>query len=99
MAHVQPNEVVVKEGTYLYDGSIKCDIRIVRSPVRYGSGDNEDFPEIENDVKIDTYYVQFGSTTERNRFNAASGAYSSLAEAVAGAEAVPGIGSSVRWKE
>jgi hypothetical protein len=98
MTQVHGKEVVVKVGTYLYDGSVECDIRIVRSPTRYGSGDYEDLPEVENDMKVDTFYVQYGSTTERDRFNAGGGGYSSLADAIAGAEAAPGIGKSIVWK-
>lgn len=99
MDPVRPNETVVKEGTYLYDGRVECDIRIVHSPMRYGSGDYEDSPEIENDVEIDTYYVWFGSITERGRFDAGGGAYSSLGDAMEGAKRAPGIGSSIRWKD
>ena len=31
-------EHVVQVGTYLYDGQVECDLRIVFSPVRYRSG-------------------------------------------------------------
>lgn len=94
-----PNrENIVKEGTFLYDDCVECDICIVCSAVRYGSGDSEDLPEIENDVDIHTYYLWFGSTIERGKYNAGGGGYSSLAEAMAFAESRPGFGSSVQWK-
>ena len=98
MADLSPNETVVKEGTFLYDGKIQCDVRIIHSPVRYGSGDYEDPPDIQNDVDQDTYYIQYGSTTERGVFNAGGGAYGSLADAIAGVEGAPGIGGTVRWR-
>jgi hypothetical protein len=69
MSSLAPNETAVKEGTFLYGGKIECDIRIVRSPVRYGSGDYEDSPEIENDLEQDTFYIQYGSSTQRGSFN------------------------------
>ena len=82
MRSLAPNETVVKEGTFLYDGEIECDIRIIRSPVRYGSGDHEDPPEVENDLEQSAFYIQYGSTTERGVFNAGGGGYPTLAEAV-----------------
>ncbi len=91
------NETVVLEGTFLYDGEVECDIRIVRSPVRYGSGDYEDAAEIRDDVEEETFYIEYGSTTQRGAFNAGGGGYKSLAEAIAGAEVTPGVGPSIRW--
>ena len=99
MTSLAPKQTVVKEGTFRYDAVIECDIRIILSPVRYGSGDYEDPPEIENDVEQDTFYVQYGSTTERGVFNAGGGGYPSLAEAMAQAESPLGIGSTIRWKD
>lgn len=46
---------VVKKGTFLYDGTVECDLRIVYSKIRYGSGDYEDPPELENDLMQDTF--------------------------------------------
>jgi len=99
MSSLAQNETIVKEGTFVYDGRIQCDVRIVHSPIRYGSGDYEDPPEIENDLEQDTFYIHYGSTTERGVFNAGGGGYPSLAEAMAAAEAAPGIGSTIRWSE
>ncbi|MGB7207674.1 MAG: hypothetical protein WBD27_03345 [Pyrinomonadaceae bacterium] len=92
-------KAVVMEGTYLYDGAVECDLRIVYSPVRFGSGDYEDSEEWCEDQNLDSYYVEFGSTSERGRFNAGGGCYSTLLEAVAAAERSPGIGSTIKWKE
>jgi hypothetical protein len=83
---LQPHERVVKQGTFRYDGEVTCDLRIVYSPVRYGSGDYEDPPECADDRDIDSFYVQYGSTTERGVFKAGTGAFASLTEAVAHAE-------------
>ncbi|MBA4015699.1 MAG: hypothetical protein C0483_00780 [Pirellula sp.] len=95
---LQPNQRIVAEGTFRYDGTVECDIRIVYGPIRLGTGDDEVPPEIGDEVACDTYYVWYGSTIERGRFNAGGGAYPSLAEAKAAAEQAPGIGTTVRWK-
>jgi len=92
------NEVLVRQGTFLYGGRIECDVRVVRSAVRYGAGDHQDEPEVGEDRPLDTYYVWYGSTTERGVFNSGGGAYDSEAEAVAAIEAATGIGPTVRWK-
>lgn len=97
MNPLNPSEKIVATGTFLYDGTIECDLRIVFSPVRYGSGDNEDLPDIANDTVTDSYYVQYGSIAQRGSFNAGGGGYPSLAEARLAAEAAPGVGPTVRW--
>ena len=97
MAAIPDHENVVATGTFLYDDAVECDICIVYSLVRFGSGDYEDLPELENDIEVDTYYVWFGSTTERNRFNAGGGGFPSLQEAINNVEGRPGFGASVRW--
>lgn len=92
------SENVVARGTFLYDDTVECDICIVYSSTRYGRGDYQDPPEIADDIEVDTYYLWFGSTTERNRFNAGGGGYSSLQEAKKNAEERPGFGATVQWK-
>lgn len=87
---------VVRTGTFLYDGQVECDIRIVFRRIRYGSGDYEDPPELQNDIEQDTYYIEYGSTTERGVFNAGGGGYPSLNAAMAAASAAPAIGKTVK---
>ena len=94
---LHPGETVVKTGTFLYDSAVECDIRIVHSPIRYGSGDYEDPPDVQHDVECDVFYVHFGSTTQRGIFNACSSSFSSLPEAVAAVDAMPGVGSTILW--
>lgn len=98
MTFLPTSENVVARGTFLYDDTVECDICIVYSPTRYGSGDYEDPPEISDDIEVDTYYLWFGSTTERNRFNAGGGKFSTLQEAKKDAECRPGFGATVKWK-
>ena len=92
-------EVVVKRGTFLYDGTVTCNLRIVRRRVRPGSGDWDDPPELANDKEGEYFYVQFGSTTDRGRFNASGGGGATIDEAIAVAESAPGIGKTVRWTD
>jgi hypothetical protein len=91
-----PGQEIVKEGIFLYDGEIECDIRIVRSPVRFGTGDCEDEPRVRNDAEQVVFYVLYGSTTERGVFPSGSVAYESLEEAVTQLAAMD-IGPTLRW--
>ena len=97
MAALPSPESIVKVGTFLYDNSVLCDVCVSFSRVRFGTGDYEDPPEIGEDVVKGTYYVFFGSTTERGRYTAGGGGYPSLAEAIANVEARPGFGKTVEW--
>ncbi|MDP9602381.1 hypothetical protein ABL840_09350 [Variovorax sp. NFACC27] len=91
-----PGQEIVKAGVFLYDGEIECDIRIIRSPVRFGTGDREDEPHVRDDVEQVIFYVQYGSTTERGVFPSGSGAYESLQEAMTQLAAMA-IGPTLRW--
>ena len=97
MSFAPSHENIVKSGTFLYDGTVFCDVCIVFSLVRFGTGDAEDSPDVCDDSNIDTYYVFFGSTTQRGSFTSGGGGYSSLAEAKADVEQRQGIGASVKW--
>ena len=98
MSALRKGERVVAVGTFLYAGSVECALRIVESPICYGSGDYEDEPEVANDTPVRTYYVQFNSSEDPNHFNSALSGYPSLAEARASAEQAAGIGPTVRWR-
>jgi hypothetical protein len=52
---------VVLHGTWLYAGEILCDVQIIHTNFRPGSGDYKDPPEIEED--------QYGDNHSRNRGN------------------------------
>lgn len=90
---------IVKQGTFLYAGAVQCDIRIVLSPVFFGSGDYEDEDEVREDRNEPTFYVEYGSTTERGIFNSRGGGFLSLDSAVAAAEASLGGNGSVTWQD
>lgn len=97
MSQLRSGQRIVAEGTFLYDGLVECDIRIVFGPICFGCGEFDEEAHLYGDVVRDTYYVDFGSTTARGVFNASGGAYSSLEEAMTHTLMLPGIGSSVKW--
>lgn len=74
--------VTVVQGTFLYDGTITCDVRIVRSEVRYGSGDHEDSPDVRDDQPGPCFYIEWGSTTARGEYKAGGGGHSTLSDAM-----------------
>jgi len=47
----------VRSGFWLCDGTLRLPIRIVQSPVRHGTGDHEDPPDISDDVEADCFYL------------------------------------------
>jgi len=94
---LEPGEIVVMKGTFLYDGTVECDIRIVFSPICYGSGDYEDPEELREDQQVDNYYIQYGSTTNRDTFGGRVGCYPSLEEATAEAVEGSAIGPTIKW--
>jgi hypothetical protein len=75
-------ERVVRSGTWLYDGEFVRDVRIVYSPIRFGDYDDDDPPELREDIERDTYYVEYGSTIERGVFNVGGGGFLSVEEAM-----------------
>jgi hypothetical protein len=79
---VYPADRVVASATWLYGGTAICDVRIVFSPICFGSGDEDDPPEMMHDVQRDTFYVEYGSTVERGVFNNGGGGFKSLREAM-----------------
>jgi hypothetical protein len=95
--HAEPS--VAKRGAFLYDGAIECDVRIVCSPVHFGTGDHEDPSDVRDDQDVVTFYVEYGSTSERGVFTAGGGGYPSLTAAVAAAEAALGSAASVKWHD
>ena len=73
---------IVKQGTWLYAGEVVCDLRVVKSAYRYGSGDYEDEPAVREDEPGEFYYVQYGSTARRGSYPAASRCCASIEEAL-----------------
>ena len=87
---------LVLEGSWLYAGTTRCRIAIIRRGTRYGSGDYQDPPEIAADRQVETFEILYTAAGDPDRFTAGGGQYPSLEAARAGAEAA--CGPSVRWK-
>jgi len=97
MTDATAREIVVRTGTYLYAGTIVCDVRIVYSPIRYGSGDEHvDQPEDVIDQERDTYYLEYGGTEKRGAFISGGGRFDSIEEAMHRAEATM---EGLTWQE
>ena len=86
---------IIKKGTFLYDGSVTTDIQIVRTNIRYGTGDYEDEPECRDDIEGEFYNIEFGSTTERGKFVSGSLSHTSLEDAILEAEKATNF--TVNW--
>jgi hypothetical protein len=87
---------VVLEGSWLYAGTTRYRIAIVRRGSRYGSGDYEDPPEVAQDREAATFEVWYTAAGDPERFAAGGGQYPSLDAARSGAETA--CGPSVRWE-
>ena len=76
--------VQVKRGKFLHNGRVVCDVRIVRSTVRYGSGDEDDPPA--HDEPGPWFYFEWGSAVRPGELESGELGRASLAEAVAAVE-------------
>ena len=88
---------VVKQGTFLYAGAIVCDIRILKTDLRPGTGDQEDPPAWRDDQEGEFFTIQYGSTTARGEFSAGGGWFASLEEAMDQARAAVGTNGGLNW--
>jgi hypothetical protein len=87
---------VVKQGIFLYDGSVPCNIRIFESSILYGYFDGEWVdPAVEGEDNTKYYYVEFGSPTDKAAVASQSFAHKSIEEAIHAAE--DSAGSTLTW--
>jgi len=54
----------------------------------YGNGDYEDEPKLRDDKKVECYYIEYESMTEKGVFNSRSIGFLTLSEAMKNAEEV-----------
>jgi hypothetical protein len=87
----------VRTGTWLYDHSVRCTVRISRRTVRPGSGDAEDLAEFREDQPGTWFEIEYFSPTEPGRVLAGGGYFSELEAAVAAVTAA--THGTVRWQE
>jgi hypothetical protein len=91
----EPDWQIIKQGIWLYDDVVVCDIRIVKYAWRFGTGDCEDDEDDQNDQQGEFYYIQYGSTIERGNFSEPGFCCNSLKEAMANADAQ--TRGTVKW--
>jgi hypothetical protein len=83
---------VVKRGSFLYDGPVRCDVEIVQTDFRPGVEDDE---APEDDAYGEFYEVRYSSPGAPTH-TAGGGYYDRLADAV---RAVESSARDVRWKD
>jgi hypothetical protein len=81
-----PDGDVVKSGTFLYAGSVVCDVCIQRTDCRYGSGDYEDPPEIRDDLEGEWFYLWLSPAGSRGQYITGAGGCPTIIEAMRHAE-------------
>jgi hypothetical protein len=52
----------IKVGEWLYAQSVPVSVRLFKSNIHYGSGDDDDPPEISNDRIVDCSYLELQSS-------------------------------------
>jgi hypothetical protein len=87
---------VVRRGWWVYDGTVRLEIRIVRRSVLPGSGDYEDPPEVAEDREMECFEVLAETTTRDSPRFAGMGVFETMEEAVSSAERV--IARGIEWR-
>lgn len=90
---MRPGEVIVRVGTYLYDGNVRGDVRIVQTPLRSTLGDPAAATEDAQGTWFDVEYTPAG---ERDQFKNGVVGFDSLESAV---RWVAATFSGVVWRE
>ena len=81
---------IVKQGTFLYDNSVRCRVKICQTDYRPGSGDHEDPPKLREDVEGTFYQVWFEPAGGDGRFSDGGGTCETLSDAIRIVEAKVG---------
>lgn len=77
------NVKIVKRGICLYDNLLEYEVIIIENDIVYGTGDEEDPPEIADDKDCLCYYAWCDSPHSRGRFISSwGGAFLSIEEAM-----------------
>ena len=87
--------VIVRSGTWFYDGSVTCGVHVEQRSLAAGSGDYEDPPEVREDRRGSFFYVCYHSPLEPQRILSSTGPFDTLAEAVA--HVAVSTHGTIRW--
>jgi hypothetical protein len=60
---------IVKEGTWLYSGTVPVRVRLLRSPETWGTGDNADEGVIAENQPTPCFFLAFESAGHPGNFN------------------------------
>ena len=74
---------ILREGSWLYDGSVRMRVRLRRSPFTPGTGDYEDPPEIANDRPAPCFFFDFEAPGSQGLYNSSSPRFASPEAAIA----------------
>ena len=80
MAH-RTNDTIARVGFFLYDGEVRCPLRIVKTDLCPGSGDDGDPPEIANDQSGPWFRVDLTAAGDPNAWRAGGGYFRTQEEA------------------
>jgi hypothetical protein len=87
----------VRTGTWLYDETVPCTVRICQRTLRPGSGDADDPAEIREDQLGRWFEIEYFSPTEPARVLAGGGYFADLEAAVAAVNVA--THGTVRWED
>lgn len=91
----RPTDKLVKRGTFLYDGSVRCAVEIWQTALRPGSGDHEDPEDVREDAHGMFFEIRYASPGQ-DRMTAGGGWCDSLQAAV---NAVESVVKDVQWSD
>ncbi len=72
---------LVLRGSWLYSGTVPCEIKIVCQNVAYGTGDYEDDPEMAEDKEGLFFYILFQAAGSPGEFKSMVGPFDTLESA------------------
>ena len=75
------SDTIARVGFFLYDGAVRCPLRIVKTDLRPGSGDVEDSPEIADDQSGPWFRVDVTAAGDPNRWRVGGGYFRTQEEA------------------
>ncbi|MDX2094264.1 MAG: hypothetical protein SFX73_40910 [Kofleriaceae bacterium] len=88
------DEILLKTGAFLYDGIVRCPVRVVQTEFLPGSGDHEDPPEIADDQPGTWFRVDLTGAGEPTRWSSSIVGFKTLDEAIAHCESL-----AIVWDE
>ncbi len=73
--------ILALRGSWLYSGTVPCEIKIVSQNLAYGTGDYEDDPERAEDKEGIFFYILYQAAGSPGEFKSEVGPFNTLDEA------------------